>query len=306
MYLVGVDGGGTKTECIITNSKEEIIALGKSGPSSLRGREINDAVLNIATAINNALLKVEKDEIELVSIGLAAFAEEFNEKEEEIRNVLFEKIKNTGIGKDRIFIKSDQEIAFRAGTNNRDGVIAIAGTGSVVRGWNNKNEFKTGGWGWLTDESGGFQIGRRALKITAESFDNRKSSTTLTEMVMQTLDANHINDINKIIYQNNFINIVSPLSIIVDEAAKKGDKGALQIIKDASRSLAFSVKNTVNQLSFQERFPLVLSGSVFKSDLFLTNFQDIIFTFNFNLEIIILDKYPAMGAIILAKEELEK
>ncbi len=306
MYLVGIDGGGTKTECVIASTEGEILAVAESGSSCMRTEGVESAVLNIEKAVREAFLNIERKEVTVIFVGLSSFEEEYKEEEEEIKSKLRVGIKDFLKEESKVIIGSDQEVAFRRGTESKNGVAVIAGTGSVARGWNNGVDFKTSGWGWLVDKSGAFQIGQEALKKTAEAFDGRIEKTILTEAVMNFFSAKDINDINKVVYRNNFINTLSSLSVVVDSVAKEGDVVALQILKCASESLAISAKNTIEKLSFQEKFPVVLSGSVFKSNVFLTFFKNYLSDFNFNMDIIIPNDLPAMGAVKLAKENYEK
>ena len=306
MYLIGVDGGGTKTESMVADLDGNIIATGEGGSANFRDLGIKEAVKNITEAVEKSLLEIKNKEISSIFIGAPAFAEEYKEREEEIRKEFLRNIKSFSINEERVFIGSDQEVAFRAGTDKSDGVVVIAGTGSVSRGWNSGKEFKTDGWGYLTDSSGAYQIGQKVYQRVIQSLDKREKETLLTEMVLEFFKAKTIIDLNKIIYQNNLIKNLAPLSLCANDAAKKGDVVAKNILDDASKELAIATKNTIEKLEFKKDFPLVLVGGLFRSDIFLNNFQREILENVPRVEIILLEKKSSKGAVKLAKEEYKK
>ena len=307
MYLIGVDGGGTKTESIIAKENEEIISFGESGSANIRNVGIDNATSNIAKAIEDSFTKMKtegKIEVASIFIGIPSFAEEYRDREGEIRDEIFKKITLFLVQKERIFIDSDQRVAFRAGTDKRDGVVVIAGTGSVVRGWNKKREHKSCGWGYLAEVTGAFRVGQRAYQEVAKALDGRREKTLLTEVFLNFFGVKDIIELNKIVYSKNPIDIISPASLVVSEAAEKGDSVARDILNDASRELAIATKNTIDNLDFREDFPLVLSGGMFKSDIFLENFKREVLKDVSSAKIILLKEKPTVGAIKLAKEAI--
>ncbi len=304
MYLIGVDGGGTKTESMIVNLDGSVVAEGVAGPSNPRSIGVEKAVLNIAESIKKAFSGIEKKEVTSVLVGIPAFKEEYGEKEEEIKERLVKNIEIFSLNKEKIILKSDQEVAFCSGTNEKNGVVAIAGTGSVVRGWNNERDVKTGGWGWLADKSGAFQIGQEAYQKAVEALDGRIEKTLLTELVLKNFKAEGVNDLNKIIYQKDPIGVLAPLSVLVNEAAERGDETARKILEEAGKSLVFSAKNTIKKLEFREKFPFVFVGGMFKSDIFLSTFKEELLSYCPKAQIVIPKEKPVTGAVKIALKSL--
>jgi N-acetylglucosamine kinase-like BadF-type ATPase len=300
MYLIGVDGGGTKTESVVGDLDGMVLGRGFSGPSNPRNSGIKRTIINIAEAIRDSLSDLEKDALSLV-IGIPAFAEEYKEEEENIRSGILENLSDFSIKE--IIILSDQEIAFRSGTEEDNGVLVIAGTGSVARGWNEERDVKIGGWGWLADKGGALQVGQDAYKKTIEALDGRIKKSLLTEMILKNFNANSINDINKVVYKKEAGEVFPPLSLIVNEAAIKGDETAKNILADHSRHLAVLAKNVIEKLDFKEKFPLVIIGGMFNSDIFLNNFKEEVLSFSALMEVILPDKTPGEGALKIAIEK---
>ncbi len=296
MYFIGIDGGGTKTEAVVLDLEGNILATGVSDSSNLRNIGIERAVENIVRLIP----PLKKEKIESLFVGIPAFAEEFKNKEEEIKDLI---CKSIDIAKENIFIVSDQIIAFFSGTEKEDGLVVISGTGSVARGWNEGKDIKTTGWGYLTDRGGAFQVGKSAYQKTVEALDGMENHTILTKMVIEKFKAEKIEDLNKIVYCENPVEILSPLSILVNAAAEKGDDIAINILNEACDYLLKATKNTIEKLNFKEDFPVVLVGGMFKSEIFLNRFKENIFP---NAQIIIPKESPAMGAARLAIKSYKK
>lgn len=146
-YVIGVDGGGTKTIAALADLEGRVLTIAKSGSSNPRNVGIKRAAENIAKAIRG-LLKNKKRKILSTFIGLAALEEEYKLKKEEIKKEL---LKQRGVSKKalgKITIGSDQIIAFRSATDKKEGVLLIAGTGCVAHGWRAGREAKASGWGW--------------------------------------------------------------------------------------------------------------------------------------------------------------
>ncbi len=304
MYVIGVDGGGTKTESMVADMKGKIIATGVAGPSNPRNVGIEKTVLNITEAVKKSFSRIESKDIFSIFVGIPGFAEEYGEKEEEIREKLAKRVKDFSVNEENINIGSDQEVAFRSGTDKKEGAVVISGTGSVTRGWRGKKDVKTSGWGWLVDGGGAFQVGQKGLKKTVEALDGRIKKSILTDLLLQKFNAQNINDLNKIIYQENPIEKIAPFSLVVSEAAERGDEVAKNILFESSNYLVEATKNTINQLQFKAKFPLVLVGGMFKSGIFLSFFKKEVSSFCPKADIILPKNSPTIGAVKIAIEKI--
>lgn len=320
-YVIGVDGGGTKTVAAISNLKGKILKMARSGSSNPRNVGIKMAVENIREAVRKTLPKNKKIKILSIFIGLPAVEEEFRLEIKEIQKELLKQRIISRVLRGKVVIGSDQLIAFRTGTEKKEGIVLIAGTGCVAHGWKGEKEYKASGWGWLADEGSAFWIGQKVFQAVLKSLDGRGPKTLLKDFLFlefKTKQGN-LNLLNQKIYSSNFtplerrsfltgfIEAVSSLSLVCDRAAKKGDRLAKQILIEAGKELAPSVKTVVKKLNFSnEKFPLVLVGSLLKSKIILDTLKKEIKTFASRAELIIPEKEPVAGAVRLAIEELTK
>jgi N-acetylglucosamine kinase-like BadF-type ATPase len=263
-YVIGVDGGGTKTEAALATLDGKILRVVRAGPSNLRNVGIKKAAENIAIAIKKVSIK--RGKILSIFIGLAAIEEEFKVKKEKIKREIRKKLKFRG----KLEIGSDQIVAFRSGTDEKNGIVLISGTGCVCHGWKNGKEAKTSGWGWLNDEGSGFWIGQKGFQAVFKELDGRGEKTLITKLVFKKWKLKDREDFLKRVYSEDSVRQVSLISRIVDEAAKKGDRIARKIMEEAGKELVFSAKKVIEKLNFKkEEFPVLLIGRVFESEIVL-------------------------------------
>ncbi len=295
MYVIGVDGGGTKTTVALSNEKGEILSIKRGSSSNLRNVGAEKAVEIICDLIKEAK---EDKEISSTYIALAAVEEEYKDK----RDYLIEEIKKREV-EGKIFIGSDQLASFYTGTDKKNGVGVICGTGAVAFGFNNGKKEKVSGWGYLGDEGSAFYVGIEIYRALQKSFDGRGEKTIFEDIVLREWGVKNGEDLNKKIYKD-FMRVVPSLSLFIDEAGEKGDEVALSIIKRAGEELVVSVKTVIKKLDFKEEFPLVVSGGMFNSEILVDYFKKEINNSIKEAKIIVLKEDPVIGSVKLALEFL--
>ncbi|MBZ9578447.1 hypothetical protein KJA14_01205 [Patescibacteria group bacterium] len=303
-YVIGVDGGGTKTIAALGNLKGKILRLAKTGPSNLRNVGIKEAAQNIALAIKKVLPK--KGKILSAFIALAAVEEEYKFKKDKIKKEILKEKGISKILKGKIEIGSDQIIAFRAGTDEKEGVVLISGTGCVAHGWRGKKEAKVGGWGWLDDEGSGFWAGLKGFQAIFKELDGRSPKTKITKLIFKEWKLKRKEDLLKKAYSKDSILRTSLISRIIDKASKTGDKIAISIMEKAGKELALAAISVIKKLNFQnQKFSLVLVGKMFKSKILLNTAKKEIKKFASKVKFLKPKAEPVIGAIKLAIENLK-
>lgn len=301
-FVIGVDGGGTKTVVALANLEGKILKLEKSNSSHPRNLGLKKAIENLVQGIKKVLPK--KGKILSTFIGLPAVAEEYKSKKKEIEKELKKHKEISKIFKGKVIIGSDQEVAFRAGADG-EGIMLNAGTGCVAHGWKGKKEVHVSGWGWLADEGGAFFVGQKVFQAILKDFDGRDKKTVLTKMVFQKFRLRNEEEFLNLIYKNPF-KFVPILSVICDKASKKGDKIAKKILIEAAKEAVLTAKTAIRRLNFyKNEFPLVLVGGMFKSNIFLKEIKKEIKKIAPKVKFILLKKPPIEGAIKIAIENLK-
>jgi len=262
-FVIGVDGGGTKTAAALADMNGKIIARAVSGGSSVRNFGIKLAAENVAKAIYDLIKRRKNIKIVSTFIGLPTIEEEFKNKETEIIAEIKKHKKIAQIFKGKLAVASDQLVAFNAGVNGKDGIVAICGTGTAVHGWNDGKEVLVNNQGWVNKGSARW-IGRKVTQAIAENIDGRGGKTILMDLSFKKYKFKDINKLLKFVYQDSKLELPQ-LAILCDEAANQGDKIAQEILVQAGKEIAAAVSVAAKKLQFFEQVPLVFAGGVYKS-----------------------------------------
>ncbi|MGM0439114.1 MAG: BadF/BadG/BcrA/BcrD ATPase family protein [Patescibacteria group bacterium] len=294
--VLGIDGGGTKTDIALADLKGNILKKEEAGPASLRNTGVDESCKNILEGVRN-IFPVEGN-IVSTFIGFPAIQEEYSDQKDYIRNIFAKEISG------KINIGSDQLVAFKSGTSSGTGIVLIAGTGGVVRGFKENKSAKASGWGYFGDEGSAFWVGIEAYRKITKQLDGRGKKTKITEMLFKEWGIEKVEELNKKVYQNP-MRAIPKLSIMVDYAEREGDEIARSILEKAAEELSLSVRAVVEDLELEDTFPLILIGGMFKSKFLEEELSNKINKFA-NIEIIKPEKGPVFGAVKLAISNYEE
>jgi N-acetylglucosamine kinase-like BadF-type ATPase len=292
-FVIGVDGGGTKTTAALSNLKGKIlkeIEIDSTNPNKIG---FERAIFNLRKLI----LKISKNKkIKVAYLGLAGGLERDKEKREKIKKELQKSFDFP------IFVDGDQKIAFLAGTDEKDGVIVIAGTGAIAMGWKGKKVAISGGWDWLIgDQGSAFWVGKKVLEEIGKALDGRRKDFELRKFIFKKLRIKKEIDLYKNFYCENFVTRVALISKFVDEFSKKGDRFSKEILIEAAKEVSKMAISVIKKLNFaKEKFPIVLVGGMFKSKIFREKIEREIKKAAKKAKFILLRKKPVVGAVKLA------
>ena len=268
-YYLGIDGGGTKTRCLLAD-ETTVLAKAMTGGSNIVRLGETQARESLHTAIHQvcAAARISPYQIRAICIGAAGAARP--EIAAKIRSILAELIPEIALT--NIEVVGDTVITLEAAFGAGSGVIAIAGTGSIVYGRDAAGHTaRAGGWGFaVSDEGSGHWIGRRAISAILSARD-QGLETKLTAMVLQAWKLNAIDDL---VQQAN--STPPPdfprLFPIVLRAADEADSTARDLLADAGTQLASLAAIVVRRLAPHApvaMFPVAMlsvamTGSVFR------------------------------------------
>ncbi|WP_225931729.1 BadF/BadG/BcrA/BcrD ATPase family protein [Leptolyngbya sp. 7M] len=134
-----MDGGGTKTQALLIDRKQQLIGEGTAGPSNPLRVGVETAVSNILKAVNQACDNAAISRADIVSGTLGLAGVRRSDMKQRVRASFQEqsRIKHTNV-------LTDAEIALFATTLGKPGVVVIAGTGSVCLGMSGEGMDKHG------------------------------------------------------------------------------------------------------------------------------------------------------------------
>ncbi|MGG2093419.1 BadF/BadG/BcrA/BcrD ATPase family protein [Bacillus sp. S13(2024)] len=252
-YMIGVDGGGTKTEAVAYDLNGKKISEGKAGYGNLLLNE-KQAIINIIAAIEQCLVSLKSEECRYIYLGLAGYGGVKNKKG--IKDALYEKFHIP------FTIVNDGRIAHAALLKGKDGILTISGTGSVSIGVHKGIEKLAGGWGHiLGDEGSGYWIAMQAFMNMTKEEDEGLVYSELTNVILSKLGYSNALETKKFIYAASKDEIAAFVPIIA-EFAEAGDQFSQNILRQAGYHLAKITLDVYKKLNFEDRITVAIKGSV--------------------------------------------
>ena len=294
-YILGVDGGGTKTLALLADLNGHVIARGGSGPSNYNVVGFETA----CAALESAIAMAQKDypgDIAALCLGLAGAG-----RQEDIEQFQFWAVEK--FPKTIVKIVNDAEILLAAGSPTGPAIALICGTGSIVYGRTTTGELiRAGGWGYLFgDEGSGYAIGVAALRAVLQAYDGRGTSTLLTELVLDRLGLSSPPELVRNIYGADAPRLeVASLAELVEEAAGRNDRVAIAILEEAARELARTIAVVYPKFGTSAP-PLVITGGTILHGIYLrTAFHRACEALGLTFTVVRYVPEPAEGAVQLA------
>lgn len=264
-YYMGIDGGGTKTTCLLSEENGTIIGKGVAGPSNYHVIGVEQTQAAIHGCMKEAIAQSGREitNIQGITLGMAGV-----DRPED--HLVINRILNASDTKFcSITTDNDAVIALAGATVARPGVVIICGTGSISFGINQRGErARAGGWGpILGDEGSGYDIGRRAMAAAARDADGRGPNTILKRMLVEHLHIPSIESlIGRVHEQGMPRHEIASLARLVVGAADKGDPVAQDILSYAGVELASGAIAVIRRLNMElDTFEICLAGGAFRA-----------------------------------------
>lgn len=178
-YLLGIDGGGTKTEFLLTDiDAQEVkrIILGGSNP-------VNVGIENACAVLSAGIRKIcDGIDYSVIAVYAGIAGAKTGNNEKKINSFL------SGFGFAVFSSGSDIDLALELALSDENGTVVIMGTGIVAFSRNGEKLYRTGGRGYMIDKGGsGFHFGSDALNSAFSYLDGRDGSKTILKLVEKTL-----------------------------------------------------------------------------------------------------------------------
>lgn len=271
-YVIGIDGGGTKTAAIIADARGDILAQHVAGPSNFQIIGVEKAAQTIYSLIRECCssANVRPAAVSAMTIGLTGAGRTADQQR--MADSLTKLAASKKVKLKRVQIESDARIALEGAFKGASGIILIAGTGSIAFGKDASGHVhRVGGWGRvLGDEGSGYFIGRHALTAVCRDLDKRSSPTILTKKVAKRFSLKTPTDIITAVYKDNFD--ISTLAPLVMEAVEERDPAAEEILRLACSELVEHVRALIPKVEppgadgVKNKIPLSFIGGLIGTD----------------------------------------
>jgi N-acetylglucosamine kinase-like BadF-type ATPase len=297
-YFLGIDGGGTKTDCVVLDARGTVIGEGRGGPSNPLRSGFDGAFTSLREAATEALesARIRASDITCVCAGIAGAG-----RRSVVRRIIVFLTQEFPAA--LTHVTTDYEVALESAAGSGPGVVLIAGTGSVAYGRNAAGETaRAGGYGpWIGDEGSAFEIGRRAVSAVARTRDMDAPVTVMAEMISAALDCPDWDDLMLRIMKNAD-DVFPKLFPVVAEAANSEDSAAKEIMFASAIGLGNLAMVVIRRLRMKDQqFPLVKCGGVFGHSQMLDSLLDSVLASGaLRARISRLEISPAIGAARMA------
>lgn len=294
MYYIGVDGGGTKTLFSLYDKQGNLLKQHTEGTSHYMqvGYEgVTEVLKNGISAITENL-----NEEVVVGFGLAGYGREIL-----VRQNIEEAVKKA-IPNYRYVLKNDAQIALKGALGGEDGILVIAGTGSIAMSSFDGVDDRCGGWGYaIGDEGSAYWIAKKIILEFSKQSDGRAQKTALYHLLKEETgiveDADLISYVIKTL--GNRREEIAKLAIVCAKGADVNDEVCLNIYKEAAYEISMLI-NVLARKVKKEQVLVSYTGGVWKGK----KYMDETFAkyLDANVTIIAPVQGPDYGAYLYAKE----
>ena len=254
MYVIGIDGGGTKTRVAVCAPDGTLLRRETLGAFNLSAigedgfRRRTEEILALCGDMRGC------GAICVGGAGVSGAA---------AGEILRAELAAHGFA-GKLLLCGDHEIAL-AGAMQTPGCVLIAGTGSVCYGKNAAGEtFRCGGGGHIIDDPGsGYTLGRDALAAALRTEDGRLSENALHAAVMDAVGGHDIQGIFDFVYfSRRGKSDIAALAPLVLRCAEQGDAVSLAILRRGATELARLVSAVTGRLGLDKKSPCALAGGL--------------------------------------------
>lgn len=265
-HVAGIDGGGTKTRCLVGDLQGHILGDCTLGASNHQTAGRKQARAVIEEVYKKALDQagIQPEDIQYVFLGLAGadLPSDF-------------KLLNrwcAGIFKDIPFqVANDTWISMRSGLKGTWGAVSICGTGSNAGACHpdgrriilNALDYELGNYG------GGEHITQKALHYAFRAYEGTSCETALTKELPALLGARDMEDLLSKFYPQTLITDkdLREVSPLVFRLAGERDGICQQILIKMGHVLGEMAAGVIRRLGMENmEVPVVLGGSIYRGD----------------------------------------
>lgn len=261
-YLLGVDGGNTKTDFMLFDTQGNLVDYLKTGSCSHEALEdsYTGAKRELKRHLNTLCVRNKMSISEIVSsvFGLAGIDTLF--QREQLTNILL------SLGLKNFIAINDSFLSIKAVSQDGTGVCSINGTGTVVGGIDRKQRYlQVGGIGLTVgDFAGGKGFAERTVCAVYDEFFRNGKATAMTKPLLSLLNITGDEFFMDAISDKYYGHKIKDLQFIkiLFSAANSGDEVAMDIVQDIAIKLANSVIGCIHHLDFGNQVNIVMAGSI--------------------------------------------
>ncbi len=262
IWVAALDGGGTKTATALADRLGTVLTLPQGAGSNPQDGPAWEGVLR--EALGQALQA--PGGITTIVLGLPGLGE-VPAHDAKVLAFLDRRLPVPYEPMNDVFL------AHLGALGGAEGVLVLAGTGSMAVARGPEGLARVGGWGdVLGDEGSAAWIGREALALATRAFDGRAPAVLpFARALCRRLGPEAAGDFAPLTWlmaqPGTPRAVVASVARHVDELAREGHGEALRLLRGAAAELALAAKTAAARSGLGDSFPWSFAGGALRSDL---------------------------------------
>lgn len=301
MYIIGIDGGGTKTRIIVGDDQGHIVYNNKTKGSNIYSATEKQFIQLFEAEYANILatLKIKDEDISHVYACMSGA--DLEEDIAYIKNALSRVFDPT-----KLTVENDAWAVLRSGLKEPYGAVCIAGTGTNSACMNQKGEkaiLRALSY-TLGTSGGGLDIARRGFHYAFRADELTYKDTLLRTEIPKLFNKKDIEDCIPLLYPKQTITYkeLGEVTPLVMKCAEQNDQVSIEILEYVAKEQALQTIGVMKQVNIQEdeEINVVVGGQVFqvKNPFIMNTFTKTIVETYKNASIIHPQYPPAVGAYL--------
>ena len=283
-YYIGIDGGGTKTKFDLFDSDKNSIASITTPTIHPAQASFKEVVSVLNTAKEKLLANInDRDYVLKVGAGLGGYGinADYRKKLEGEFSTVFDEFK----------LYSDAYAAMLGALAGEDGILMIAGTGSIALAKVGDETFRCGGFGYrYGDEGSAYSIGKALISRALKEADGRLDKSIVSDLVADYFDNIGINIMATSDFSRDKIaGLAAAASKYVENSESVRD-----IFLAAAKEISLHIKAIGKNFESGKRIRLSYIGGVFKSEYIIKCIKEM----NPDIELVAPIYPPEKGSIL--------
>lgn len=221
MKLIGIDGGGTKTEAVLFDETGRVLGRRRTGPCNPNVLGFGESAARVKDIVDS-LTQGESRIVAAIYIGTAGI---FTKND----GPRFAVAVSEACGVEKVTCENDVMNVIAAATDADRCMAGVCGTGMIVYAKEPDRVTRLDGWGYLLGLGGsGYDIGRDVIRAAVGESEGLSAATALTPLVERKAGRT-LEDLVLEVYRHEpaFVASFAPLAFEADAAGDAVAKGIL-------------------------------------------------------------------------------
>lgn len=283
-YYIGIDGGGTKTKFDLFDFDKNSIASISMPTIHPAQASFKEAVSVLTDAKEKLLENInDSDYVLKVGAGLGGYGinADYRKKLEDEFSAVFDEFK----------LYSDAYAAMLGALAGEDGILMIAGTGSIALAKVGDETFRCGGFGYrYGDEGSAYSIGKALISRALKEADGRLDKSIISDLVADYFDNIGFNIIATSDFSRDKIaGLAAAASKYVENSESVRD-----IFFAAAKEISLHIKAIGKNFESGKKIKVSYIGGVFKSEYIIECIKEM----NQGIELVAPIYPPEKGSIL--------